>query len=147
MRKIHHPNIINLVEVHETDNSIYMIFEHFNGGSLQDLFSSNIKFKKSQISLIMQGIAKGLAYLHNLKIIHRDIKPHNILFVSDDDYSQPIITDLCLATFEDEAEFIYSKCSTPGYAAPEILNFKPKFDFKYTCISDIFGFGAIFHKL
>ena len=83
MRKVDHPNLVKLVEVHESENSIYMILEYFNGGTLRDLLMSQIKLNKQQISLIIKGIAEGLAYIHDLKIIHRDIKLDNILFSAE----------------------------------------------------------------
>lgn len=145
MRKLSHPNLIKLLEVHESANSIYLILEYFNGGTLRDLLMSNIKLNKHQISLIIKGIAEGLAYIHNLKIIHRDIKLDNILFAAGN-LSEPKIVGLGLATFEDEGKYLYPRCGTPGYVAPEIINVK-SLDAKYTCVSDIFGLGIIFHKL
>ena len=122
-----------------------MIFEYFNGGTLRDLLMTNIKLNKYQISLIIKGIAEGLAYLHDLKIIHRDIKLDNILFAAEHLF-EPKIVDLGLATFENEDKYLYPRCGTPGYVAPEIINVK-SIDAKYTCVSDIFGLGIIFHKL
>lgn len=145
MRKLDHPNLAQLIEVHETESLIYMVFDHLAGRSLQDLLASNIKLKRNLVFLIIIGIAKGLAYIHDLKIIHRDIKVENIFFEGDY-YDHPIIADFGLATFEDEVECLFSRCGTPGYVAPEILNFKPNYT-KYTCISDIFGLGVIYHKL
>lgn len=145
MRKLDHPNLIKLVEVHESEHSIYMILEYCNGGTLRDFLMSNIKLNKHQISLIIKGITEGLAYLHDLKIIHRDIKLDNILFASEN-LSELKIVDLGLATCEDEAKYLYPRCGTPGYVAPEIINIK-SIDTKYTCVSDIFGLGIIFHKL
>lgn len=145
MRKLDHENLVYLVEVHETEREIYMVFDHIAGRNLQELLTSNIKLQKNQIYLIIKGIATGLEYIHHLKIIHRDIKVENIFFTNDD-YYHPIIADFGLATSEDQLEYPFPRCGTPGYVAPEILNFKSTND-KYTCISDIFGLGVIYHKL
>ena len=55
--------------------------------------------------------------------MHRDIKPDNIM-IKNKNSNEIVLTDFGLATFEDEPLYLYPKCGTPGYVAPEIINKK-----------------------
>lgn len=55
--------------------------------------------------------------------MHRDIKPDNIMFQSKHN-THCILADFGLATFQNEKEYLYPKCGTPGYVAPEVINLK-----------------------
>lgn len=58
--------------------------------------------------------------MHNRRIMHRDIKPENIMIRSSGSLS-PVIVDFGLATFADIDEYLFFRCGTPGYVAPEII--------------------------
>ena len=83
MRKLNHPNIIHLFEVHETENTIYMIMDYLEGGQLLEMLRVNRKVPEAEIVKIFIHILNGVAYLHENNIMHRDIKPDNILLNSD----------------------------------------------------------------
>lgn len=146
MRKLNHPNIIHLFEVHETENTIYMIMDFLEGGQLLEMLRTNRKVPESEIVKIFIHILNGVAYLHENNIMHRDIKPENILFNTNTENREPVIVDLGLATAEDEQEYLYPRCGTPGYVAPEIINIKSHKS-KYSNACDIFSTGVIFHLL
>ena len=55
--------------------------------------------------------------------MHRDLKPENILFNTEDDYNS-VIADFGLATKTDNEKFLFTRCGTPGFVAPEIMNQK-----------------------
>ncbi len=76
--------------------------------------------------------------------MHRDLKPENIMF--KDGYHNLKIVDLGLATPIKAEKFIYPKCGTPGYVAPEIANLK-NMDEKYDSVCDMFSIGAILYKM
>ena len=87
----------------------------------------------------MGGLLKGLAHMHSKRIMHRDLKPQNIMLRYAKSW-ETVIVDFGLATWADEAEYLFVRCGTPGYVAPEIINIK---DLKTRCnpISDIFSIG------
>ena len=78
-----------------------------------------------------------MAYLEDKKIIHRDMKPENIVFAHKDNLSMPVLIDLGFATFEKDFKLLFTRCGTPGYVAPEILN-----DKDYNCKADLFSLGV-----
>jgi serine/threonine protein kinase len=74
------------------------------------------------------------------------MKPENIMFRTTKINSEIVILDFGLSTFCDEKEYIYTRCGTPGFVAPEIVNIK---DMTTKCksVSDVFSLGVIFHIL
>jgi len=86
---------------------------------------------------------QAVEYIAENNIMHRDLKPDNILF-SATKQSHLNIIDFGLATLESNFLYLFVKCGTPGYVAPEICNIK---DWKkgHSSICDIFSVGAIFY--
>jgi len=65
------------------------------------------------------------------------MKPENIVFARKDDLSMPVLIDLGFATFEKDFKLLFTRCGTPGYVAPEVLN-----DKDYNCKADLFSLGV-----
>jgi serine/threonine protein kinase len=94
---------------------------------------------------MIRGILSGLKEMHAKNIMHRDLKPENILLRSKDSYDC-VIADYGLAEFAHSEEYLFVRCGTPGYVAPEVINIKDmKAKYQPTC--DIFSLGLIFHLL
>ena len=91
---------------------------------------------------IIYRILKGLRYLESLDIIHRDLKPENIVFRDKEDPHDVVIVDFGFATKVADYKNLFTRCGTPGYVAPEVLN-----DFPYNCKADVFSSGIIFYIL
>ena len=68
---------------------------------------------------IMKSLISALAYVHSKGVMHRDLKPENILFQEKDDLTSLKLADFGLATFVNEYPYLYPKCGTPGFVAPE----------------------------
>lgn len=83
--------------------------------------------------------------MHAKGIMHRDLKPENLLFRKQGDWDC-VIADFGLAEFCDEPEYLFIRCGTPGYVAPEVINIKDMTT-KYKPICDIFSLGLIFFLL
>ena len=77
--------------------------------------------------------------------MHRDLKPENIILRDENDFDC-VIADFGLATHCEEKEYLFVRCGTPGYVAPEIVNLKD-LKAKYDPICDLFSVGVIFHML
>lgn len=81
-----------------------------------------------------------------MNLMHRDLKPDNIMFKEEDTIESLKIVDFGLATSTLLDQYPFPKCGTPGYVAPEVARLKDDFT-KYDKICDIFSVGCIFYKL
>lgn len=116
------------------------------GGQLYDKVKAKYKFKAHESRLIIYSILQGLKEMHSKKAMHRDLKPENLIFRSDESWGECIIADFGLAEFCDTDEYLFVRCGTPGYVAPEVINIKDM-KTKYDPICDMFSLGLIFHIL
>ncbi len=89
----------------------------------------------------MAQLILAIDLMHRNKMIHRDIKPDNILLV-DKDELMVCITDLGIACKSDNLNQIKQKCGTPSYVAPEILRGE-----NFTTKTDIFSLGSLFYNM
>lgn len=120
LRMINHPNIMSLIEDHDAKNMLYLVCEYVAGGDLFDIITVAQKFSEEQAALMIKHLVSALAYLHNLNIVHRDVKPENLLVEMDNGK----IKCLKLGDFGLACEVtgpLYTVCGTPTYVAPEIL--------------------------
>jgi serine/threonine protein kinase len=91
----------------------------------------------------MVGLLRGLKRIHSDRIIHRDLKPENIMLRKDS--MSPVIVDFGLATHADVEKYLFYRCGTPGYVAPEIIGLSDSGHIEPQC--DLFSAGVIFHIL
>src|SRR5689334_5662162 len=113
MRALDHENIIKLYEVYETEKSIYLVLELIQGKSLYEfLKKSNFRedVSATRIINIVRSLLDALAYMASKGMMHRDLKPDNILF---DKGEKVKLVDFGLATFIDVPNYIFKKCGTP----------------------------------
>lgn len=85
----------------------------------------NRRFKVCEIQDILRNLTEGLIEMHKKRIIHRDLKPENLIFRSTGT-NDIVIADYGMATYADVPEYIFVRCGTPGYVAPEIINCKAR---------------------
>lgn len=141
LRRVNHPNIILLVEEFDTKDSLYLVMEYVKGGDLFDDIALSTKYTERDASSMINNLVHALKYLHNLRIVHRDVKPENLLVIDHSDGSKSLkLGDFGLATYcEDQ---LFTVCGTPTYVAPEILS-EVGYDFKV----DIWAAGVILYIL
>ncbi|XP_044493699.1 rust resistance kinase Lr10-like [Mangifera indica] len=147
--RIHHFNIVRLLGFYSEGTRRALIYEFMPSGSLEKFIFSSIKnstqrqLSWEKLQEIAIGIARGIEYLHqgcNQRILHFDIKPHNILL---DHNFQPKISDFGLAKLCSKEQSVVSMTAargTTGYIAPEL--FSRNFG-EVSYKSDIFSYGMV----
>lgn len=145
LSKLKHPNIINVVEAFEANNTVYYAMEFIDGGSLDDLISKKKGLSDSQIIELSCQIGAALSYMHSQKMLHLDLKPSNIMMQD----SKPILIDFGLSKQYDSNGQPESSTTigggTPGYAPIEQTNHKYGEGFPITM--DVYALGATMFKM
>jgi len=138
---LNHNNIVSIYDYHADPELSMLVLEFVMGQSLNALMRS-CKRVEWKISLaILFGVLKGLAYAHSKGVVHRDIKPDNILLSSE---GQVKITDFGLATLEDAPKLTRQGqiIGTPAYLPPEGVTGEP-----IDARSDLFSLGATIYEI
>lgn len=114
---------MKLISIYEDKGYIELILEYQPKGSLMQTLLQEKKFTEADVRVIMEQALLALDFMEQKKIIHRDIKPDNILVhsVVDSNECEIRVADLGLAVFTQNDEKIFHKCGTPGYVAPEVF--------------------------
>ena len=117
LKQLHHPNVVQIYEIIETEKDLYLVMEFVQGGELFDLIVQNQRLKEKQACKYFQELISGINYIHQLGICHRDLKPENLLI----DYDQSLkIVDFGLSNLYEKGTKLKTACGSPCYAAPEV---------------------------
>ena len=134
-----HPNIVGCYDIIRKKNETYLILEYCDSGDLKNIMQKPIKEKFVQFYFTQ--LANGLKYLDKHSILHRDIKPRNILLTNNK--KQLKIADFGFAKKETHNPSLYDTiCGSPLYMAPEIITNKP-----YNNQIDLWSIGMILYEL
>src|SRR5256885_1643103 len=142
--KLDHPNILPIYEVGENEDGLPSFSMKFAaGGSLVDAGPA-LRNDPRRIVSLMAKVARAVQYAHEQGILHRDLKPGNILL---DGHGEPMVSDFGLAKWLDTTSNLTQTLTifgTPGYIAPEQANGPAA---KLTPTADIYSLGAILFDL
>ena len=119
MAELNHPFIVKLVNVYMTPSEIIMLMGLIPGCELYELMQDKYGmrgFPEQHAKFYAAGILEALTYMHNRKIVYRDLKAENVM-VDGDGY--PVVIDLGFAKLVKEKTF--TMCGTPLYIAPECI--------------------------
>jgi len=148
LRLIDHTNVVKLCEVQETDRTVYLVMEYVESKTLQEIIKKpdfRNSYSDTQIISFVHSILDVLSYLASKGIMHRDLKPDNILVEKGGKIK---IIDLGLATPVDLPKHIFKRCGTPGYIAPEVFAIDPQSaSAGYDEKCDLFSVGCILYFL
>mmetsp|Transcript_2020 Transcript_2020/g.3987 ORF Transcript_2020/g.3987 Transcript_2020/m.3987 type:complete len:568 (-) Transcript_2020:438-2141(-) len=148
-----HANIVQLYDVKKCEKYIILILEFCGGGDLSKAIKScrsktqKTAFKETVALYLMRQLAQGMHFLHNRNLVHRDIKPQNLL-LSCADLEKAIlkIADFGFARYlavdPQNMDLAKTLCGSPVYMAPEILS-----KHKYNANVDLWSAGAVLYEM
>src|SRR5437773_473001 len=116
--RLRHPNIVDVYDFGEFQGTPYMIVEYIPGGSLAGKMGQEMLDRQTTLRYL-RGIAAGLDYAHGHGVVHRDVKPANVLLAADD---SPVLADFGLAKLMQGSSLKSMTgvtTGTPAYMAPE----------------------------
>lgn len=100
MESVKHPCIVELFDVLETSDHVYIIMDYMAGGTLADRLHDKIVLKEHTAMVFFVQIARAIEHLHGLSIVHRDLKPANLLLASKDEHTRLKVTDFGISKIE-----------------------------------------------
>jgi serine/threonine-protein kinase len=136
--KFSHPNIVAIYDVEDRGGSAFMAMEYVDGDSLENLIWRKGKLSVDETVVLGAAIARALAAAHSHDLVHRDVKPANILLGLDGSIK---VTDFgiaeLLSSMSEQEDVVFG---TPGYLPPETLQGKG-----YDASGDLFSLGSILY--
>nr|XP_026239698.1 caM kinase-like vesicle-associated protein isoform X5 [Urocitellus parryii] len=117
--RVKHPNILQLVDVFVTRKEYFIFLELATGREVFDWILDQGYYSERDTSNVVRQVLEAVAYLHSLKIVHRNLKLENLVYYNRLKNSKIVISDFHLAKLENG--LIKEPCGTPEYLAPEVV--------------------------
>src|SRR5579859_6294900 len=119
--RLNHPNIVQVYDFGEEGNIAYLVMEFIQGKELKTFFDANERFELKEVVRIMGELCEALEFAHNAGIIHRDVKPANVML---DAQARTKLTDFGVARVQDSDKTVErtqagTLVGTPAYMSPE----------------------------
>jgi serine/threonine protein kinase len=132
-----HPNVLPIIDADVYEDQVVIVSEYADGGSLADKLVREEKLSLKEAVETTIGILSGLEFLHNRQIIHRDIKPQNILLQGN----TPRLADFGISRAMQTTMVSSAVIGTDAYMSPE------SFDGKRNAQTDIWSVGVVLYQL
>ena len=143
MRKMRDDHILRFIDMETSKDTVYIVLEYCGGGDLSQFIKRHGRVDESAAKRFMLQLARGLRAMRKAQLVHRDLKPQNLLLTSDDLNAELKIADFGFARYIRESEGMADTvCGSPLYMAPEVLNYQ-----KYDAKADLWSVGAILFEM
>lgn len=144
LRKLDHPNVIKVLDVGEVDSRPYLVMEYIEGNPLGELLQNGRLDLKTALEFL-RPICGALDYLHQNNIVHRDVKPGNILLDEAGREVRPILTDFGLAKVLGDSSWVSQSAvaGTFAYISPEQIEERKDIDGR----ADIYALGVMTYQM
>jgi len=135
---LNHPNIVRTISAEKENRVFFMVMEYVKGKTLEKILEKEKILDSDTAIDYTKQIAYGVDHAHKNKIVHRDLRPSNII-VSEDGTCK--ITDFGTSVWLSNVPYASTRIGSPPYMAPE------QFSGKSTFVSDIYSIGCIFYEM
>jgi tRNA A-37 threonylcarbamoyl transferase component Bud32 len=138
--QLRHPSIVDIHEIIEESNEVYLVFEYVEGQNLAEMIAKHGKLAAAEMGSVLGGVCRALAFAHSKKVIHRDLKPSNIMVTKAEGAK---VMDFGIAGQALDAMSRVSRVETAGtfaYMSPE------QHLGKWDARSDIYSLGATIYE-
>ena len=142
LARLSHPNIVKVHDYGEYDGAPYLVMEYIEGGMLKN--RTGVVIQWTEAIKFLLPIASALAYAHARNIVHRDIKPGNILLTADD---QPMLTDFGIAKILEAGEGVTLTGTGVGIGTPEYMAPEQGMGQPIDPRADIYALGVVLYEL
>ncbi|XP_054715170.1 serine/threonine-protein kinase unc-51-like [Uloborus diversus] len=147
LTKLQHQNVVALLECVDSPKNLYIVIEYCNGGDLSEYLNSKGSLSEDTIRLFLRQIAEAMKVLNQMEVVHRDLKPQNILLCHSG-MPNPApseitlkIADFGFARFLTDGVMAATLCGSPMYMAPEVI-----MSLKYDAKADLWSVGTIVYQ-
>lgn len=150
MTKLKHPRIIEFYEGFETEEQMMMVLEYCPGKELFDVILERKRFSERDAKPVFAQICSALFYLHSLNIIHRDVKPENVLVLDTCDAQGSLsvkLLDFGLSKNAGAGSAAKTFVGTPCYLAPEVEYTSKGLGGTYGLPADCWSLGAVLYVM
>jgi serine/threonine protein kinase len=136
---LQHPHIIRVLDFGFQDQTPFLVMEYTPNGTLRTRYPKGVSLSLEQIIRYVKQIASALDYAHQQRVIHRDVKPENILLSANDEV---MLSDFGIAVIQQSLDSLStrSQAGTPIYMAPEQIQRKP------CAASDQYAVGVLVYE-
>jgi serine/threonine protein kinase len=138
-RRLTHPNVIRIYDIGEHQGLLFISMELIEGQTVADLLARRKRFSVEQFLPFFNQFTSALAYIHSQQVLHRDIKPQNLMYDKDGTLK---VMDFGIARVMASSQSTHTRMGTPPYMSPELLKGAP-----LTPASDIYSAGIMFYEL
>ncbi len=135
---LNHPNIVRMISAEKEKNIFFMVMEYVKGRTLEKILEKEKILECERATDFIRQVSHGIDHAHKNKIIHRDLRPSNII-VSEDGTVK--ITDFGTSAWLNAVPYASTRIGSPPYMAPE------QFMGKASYASDIYSIGCIFYEM
>ncbi|GMH40072.1 hypothetical protein BSKO_07976 [Bryopsis sp. KO-2023] len=139
MRKVRHKNVVQFIGACTARPNLCILFEYMAGGSVHDHLRKVGPLRLAETLKLSLDVSRGMDYLHQMKIIHRDLKAANLLL---DEHGNVKIGDFGVARIMAMGGCMTAETGTYRWMAPEVIEHRP-----YDCKADVFSFGVLLWEL
>ncbi len=136
---LNHPNIVRMIAAEKENKIFFMVMEYIKGRSLEKILDEKKVLDWPQATVYIQQIVSAVSHAHANKIVHRDLRPSNIMLEDTDGKIK--ITDFGTSVWLNNVPYASTRIGSPPYMAPE------QFQGKATFRSDIYSIGCVYYEM